>query len=268
MSPLIFLVMRCFWQYIKYFFRSKHWRGYGVHSPYMFYLVTMIIEDKNSFYRFSQIENMRKILKKTTKKIKIEEGGVEKEVGISSLLKKGVISPTYDQLLFRLIKFFHPKNILEIGTSAGVTSMYMAAPYSDTKVCTVENQKEVAKLARLSFQRAEFHNIEVYNPKEDGTRYDKKIKETDFDLYYFGRESTVAEIKEVLTRDSGKFTGNTVIIMSDIYKSEEKELLWSEMKQIRGVRVSLELFFYGILIFNEDLRPESYNLFFIPPLFR
>ena len=184
------------------------------------------------------------------------------------VLKKGVISPTYDQLLFRLIKFFHPKNILEIGTSAGVTSMYMAAPYSDTQVCTVENQKEVAKLARLSFQRAEFHNIEVYNPKEDGTRYDKKIKETDFDLYYFGRESTVAEIREVLTRDSGKFTGNTVIIMSDIYKSEEKELLWGEMKQIRGVRVSLELFFYGILIFNEDLRPESYNLFFIPPLFR
>lgn len=260
--------MHSIWQYIKYFFKSKHWRGYGVHSPYMFYLVTMIIEDRNSFYRFSQIENMRKVLKNTTKTLMVGNEGEKKEVKISSLLKQGSISPSYDQLLFRLSRYFHPKNILEIGTTIGLSTMYMAAPDSTCNVYTVEKDAGISSLARLNFKRAEFSNIKVLNENVSSPVVTDLIKTNQIDLYYFGRKASDEDVRCVLECTTNRYSSSTVIMISDIYKTKEREILWNEMKQIKGVRVCLELFFYGILIFNEDLQPQSYNLFYIPTLFR
>lgn len=45
-------IIRYFYLKIKYFFRLRKSRGFGIHSPFVFHLVTDVIKDKNPFYVF------------------------------------------------------------------------------------------------------------------------------------------------------------------------------------------------------------------------
>ena len=152
------------WKYIQYLFKSKHRRGFGIHSPYVYYLMTMVIENKHPYYRFSQVETLRKILKKSSKKLLISKDGGDgqEEVTLSSLVGENTFSPSYDQLLFRLSKFFHPQNIVEFGSSIGISTIYLASPDSRTKVYAGEKEKAVSELLKMNLKKTGVENVQVY----------------------------------------------------------------------------------------------------------
>jgi hypothetical protein len=42
---------------LRYFFRLRKSRGFGIHSPFVFHLVTHVIKDKNPFYVFDLLND-------------------------------------------------------------------------------------------------------------------------------------------------------------------------------------------------------------------
>ncbi len=51
-----------------------------------------------------------------------------------------------------------------------------------------------------------------------------------------------------------------MIIMDDIHWSDGMERAWEEIKLNEEVRVSLDLFFHGILILKNDMQKEDYKV--------
>lgn len=105
--------------------RKKHARGYGIHSPFAFDLITNVIHARYGYYAF---HDLRQIL---------SENGLE-----------GFATPALNHLSFRLVHYFNAKHILEINAANGVNTCYLTAPASDIHCTCVETDREKVAIAR------------------------------------------------------------------------------------------------------------------------
>ena len=256
----------CLLQYIRYFFRSKHRKGFEIHSPFIFKLVTDVIEEQTPYYKYGLVEKVRQLLLKSDKEVYVENFGTGKSgrEKISRVVKRSSKSKAYAQVLFRLAHFYKAQNILELGTSFGLTTMYLAAPNSKANVVTIEGSKEIADYAKLSFYRAGFKNIRVEIGNIDTCLPNVLSGFERLDLVFFDanhrREATLNYFDQCLPKSHAK----SVFVIDDIYWSKEMSQMWEEIKKRPEVRVTIDMFSYGIVLFDPDLQKEDYMLFFLP----
>jgi predicted O-methyltransferase YrrM len=71
---------------------------------------------------------------------------------VASIAKNVTKIKKYGQLLFRMVKEYKPKTVLELGTSLGITTSYLAIANPDANVTTIEGSKEVAAIAEEKLQ--------------------------------------------------------------------------------------------------------------------
>lgn len=105
--------------------RKRHSKGFGVHSPFAFDLITNIIYIPSPFYAFSDIQN---------------HVGKSNEVPLSSTTK-------FNKLTFRIIQRFKPENILEINSGRGIGTLFILAPDKRIRCTCIENDKTNILLA-------------------------------------------------------------------------------------------------------------------------
>ena len=150
--------------YIKYILESKN--EYAVHSPFVYDYITKGLMNKGSM-DLNNIELFRKALLKNHKQIEITDFGAGSKVFkgnkriVSKLASKAGISRKRGELLFRTVNYFKPKTILEIGTSLGISSAYMASAFQESKVFTLEGCPVIAGIAKNNFSGFNFNNIEL-----------------------------------------------------------------------------------------------------------
>ncbi len=253
-------------QYIRYLFRSRHRKGFGIHSPFVFKLVTDVIEEQTPYYKYSLIEKVRQLYLKTDKEVTVENFGTGKSgrKKISTIVKHSAKSKAYAQILFRLVNFYKSENILELGTSFGLTTMYLAAPNSKAKVVSIEGSKEIAEYAKLSFKRAGFENIRVETGNIDACLPQVLAGFERLDFVFFDANHRKSATLNYFSRCLPKSHAKSVFVIDDIYWSKEMTQAWEEIKKCPKVRVTIDLFFYGIVLFDPDLQEEDYILFFLP----
>ena len=121
-----------FYQQIKYFqFLLKSSNQHGVHSPFVYQLITQCLykkKNKNLWKTFLNLKNNQlEILKK--KNLKGNKNNIlsHKKVGI----------------LLKIINYFQPENNLEISNSADLSVVSIAMNASNLKSTTVNESKEL-----------------------------------------------------------------------------------------------------------------------------
>lgn len=260
--------MRYIFKYIEYLVTSRHKGGFGIHSPFVFHLVTFVIEEKNPFYKFSLIEIVREKLLKSKEKIYVDDmgAGVSGERKLADIVKHSSKNKHYAQILFRIINFYKSQNILELGTSFGITTMYLAAPSSRSKVVTMEGSDKIADYAERYFRKAGFGNIELV--RGDITRNLPQVlsKFDKLDFVFFDANHRKEPLLSYYNQCLAKAHEKTVFVIDDIYWSKGMEEAWAEIKQSEKVRVTIDMFFFGIVLFDSDLQKEDYTLRYHPSL--
>jgi len=255
-------------KYLRYLIQSKHRRGFGIHSPFVFHLVTDVIEEKLPYYKYSLIEKVRSLLLKTSKTVKVEDFGTGKSGvrKISDIVKGSSKSRDYAQVLFRLVNFYKAQDILELGTSFGLTTMYLAAPDSKSNVVTIEGSHEIAEYAKLSFDHAGFKNIKLCEGNIDQCLPSvlKTFKKLDF--VFFDANHKRDALMNYFNACFEKSHDKTVFVIDDIYWSNDMENAWKEIKKDPRVRVTIDMFSFGIVLFDSELQKEDYILRFFPNL--
>lgn len=261
MSKLKFIA-----KYVKYRFQSGN--AHDIHSPYLFEFYNNVISDESPFYIYEDIESIRAKLLLTEMEISIEDHGAGSRVNSSSnrkikdIAKNTLKAPKYGQLLFRLVNHFKPATIVELGTSLGVSSLYLAAPSKKTKVITVEGCPITGKVAQINFDKIGFENIELVN-NTFGTflpAYLKTVNELDF-VFFDGNHQKEATIK-YFNWCLEKANNETVFVFDDIHWSVGMSEAWEEIKAHPKVTSTIDLFFVGIVFFNKDLSKEDFILKF------
>lgn len=261
MSKLKFLL-----NYAKY--RLKSDNEHDIHSPFVFELYNDVITDENPFYVYEDIESIRSKLLLTNKSIQINDYGAGSKVSsanartIKDIAKHTLKSPKYGQLLFRVVNRFKPRTILELGTSLGVTTMYLAAPSKKTKITTVEGCPNTAKVAQINFDKIGFNNIELINQKfEDFLHnYISKVDVLDF-VFFDGnhqKEATLNYFYQCIE----KVHNGTVFIFDDIHWSDGMTAAWEQIKKHPKVTTTIDLYMLGIVFFNTDLSDSDFVLKF------
>lgn len=249
MKKLIFI-----YHYIQH--RLKTTTENGVHSPFVSDLLTNVIYVKTNYYPFKKIEKLREQLidsKKIIHSLELGAGnGKAVDKKISQIAKNSAKSTKQAQLLFRLANFFQPELIIELGTSLGISTAYLASANSKTQLITIEGCPETAAIASQNFKQLKLKNIEQVIDN-----FDQKLPEvlstiSKIDFVFFDgnhrKEATMNYFKQCLE----KANEDSLFVFDDIYWSEEMMQAWNEIKNNDRVTVTLDLFFMGIVFFRKE----------------
>lgn len=146
--------------------RDEH----SLHSPFLFSLYVQVIRAKTgSRALFAPIRALRKELRKSRQLITIADLGAGSKVNpsrqrtIGDIARNSQKPARFGRLLFRLIRRFEAKVVVDLGTSLGMTTAYLAEatkPYGG-QVLTFEGCPETAAVARQNFERLAMQNVEV-----------------------------------------------------------------------------------------------------------
>ena len=248
--------------YIKFLLKSKN--QYGVHSPFVFDYLTKGLA--NSEVKIPKnILQYRKALRNNHAQIEITDFGAGSKVFkdnkriVSQLATTAGISSKRGELLFKTLNYFKPKTILEIGTSMGIATTYMAG-YSDvTKVYTLEGCPEIAGLAKKHLYEFGFNNIEIL-VGEFGETLPIVLKNKKFDFIYFDgnhqKEPTIAYFEECLEAAHE----DSVFIFDDIHWTSSMEEAWEFIKNHKSVTISIDSFKWGMVFFRKGQVKEHFTL--------
>ena len=252
--------------YLQFLFASKN--EHSLHSPFVFELYTKIIQAKTPFPVFEQIENLRKKLLKNRLKIDITDFGAGSKIyktnhrEIRQIVKSAEKNPKFGKLLFRLIQYFTPKTIFDLGTSLGITTIYESKAYESSQIFTFEGCPATATIAQQNFDELNCKNIKIIVGNIDETLPIElsKIEQLDFAFFDANHrfEPTIKYFKLCLE----KATENSVFVFDDIHWSDEMHESWQVIKNHPRVMISIDLFFVGLIFFRKNQPKQNFILRF------
>jgi predicted O-methyltransferase YrrM len=249
-------------RYIKFLCKAKG-RHY-IHSPFVFDLYENCILKKTNKIIFNKIENQRQKLLKDKSIIHIQDFGTgdNRDKNIADIVRHSSKPSKQARLLFRLAQFTSPEIIIELGTEAGFSSMYLAAACPEKKVITVEGSPEIAAIAESNFKLLSFENINLINDTFDNTLPGLNIKIINPAFIFIDGNHT----KEATLRYFNYFISiidkQSVMVLDDIYWSSGMMEAWTEIKKHPEVIVTIDLFAYGIVFFKTGLTKQDFILHF------
>ncbi len=251
-------------KYFHYYFKASNGKGHGVHSPFVFEFVTKVINDERHFYAYDRIEDVRRDLLLDKKVLTIRDFGAGSNVSksnerkVKDIARSALKSKKFGQLMFRMVDFYHLNTVVELGTSLGITTSYLASGNALGKVYTFEGANEVAEIAKENFKQLELNNIEIVEGNFDDTLPVHLKRINSIDLAFVDgnhRKQPTIHYFEQLLEKAGK---NSIFIFDDIHWSREMEEAWQYIQQHSSVTLSIDLFFVGIVFFREEQRVQQH----------
>jgi predicted O-methyltransferase YrrM len=152
-------------KYLHYYFSASNSKGHGMHSPFVFDFIRNVLNNKNNYPSPGDIEQLRKTLLNDKRRIEIDDLGAgsrissSKQKTVSQLARTAVKPRKYAELLYRLVKHYQPENIVELGTSLGITTACMSRANPAASIITIEGSKNVQQIANENFKKLNCENI-------------------------------------------------------------------------------------------------------------
>lgn len=235
--------------YLKY--RLKSVSEHGVHSPFVFDLVTNVIYTDKDYYAYKGLERFREQLLRSDKlvdNLKISE------------LAADALTPKYVKLLLRLANRFQPDTILEIGNSIGIETAYMASANSAAKIIKLESSKNLAVVLKENFKALKLDNIAIVTePLEKLPVVLDRLNTLGF---VFINMQSSEEVLNSFSQSLAKANENSVFVINDIAVSKEMKSVWEEIKNNDAVSVTVDLFQLGIVFFRREQVKEHFLIRF------
>lgn len=252
------------YKYLQNKLFARHTYGFGVHSPYIFHFTKFVIYEKNPYYIFSKIESLRNSLKKNDGSIVVTDFGMGRggEKKIKDIAAKSLKSKRYGQLLYRIANFSKCETILELGTSLGITTCYLASANTKAKCVTMEGCPQTARIAQKNFDALQLKNINVVIGNID-ERLPAVVENMDkIDVFFIDANHCSTAVLNYFEQCLPKIHENSILVVDDIYWSKDMASAWNSIKKHERVSSTIDLFQLGIVFFNADLNKKNYKMRF------
>ena len=250
--------------YLKFIWNSTN--AHGVHSPFVFDLVRNCFYDKTNYPEYQILDNYRNSLLQNKNTIEVTDFGAGSRVfksntrAINQIAKNAGISTNRAKLLFRIVNYFQPKSILEIGTSLGLATS--ALSLNDfAAITTLEGCSETMAIAKnqLQLQLPKFSNkINFINTEFSKQLTSYNLQPITYNLIYFdgnhSKEATLEYFELLLPT----ITNETVWIFDDIHWSTAMEEAWEIIKKHPKVTVTVDTFQWGFVFFRNEQVKEDF----------
>jgi predicted O-methyltransferase YrrM len=248
--------------YLNFLWNSKN--EHGVHSPFVFDLVTKCFYDKKKYPEYSILKHYRNSLLQNKNTIEVTDFGAGSRVfksntrAINQIAKNAGISVKRAELLFRMVNYFQPNTILEIGTSLGLATSALSLGNKKARIITLEGCPNTLNQCQLQLQLFNINNVACINTEFSNYLKTHNPQPTTYNLIYFdGNHSKTATLDyfELLVPT---ITNDSVWIFDDIHWSEGMEEAWEIIKNHTKVTVTIDTFQWGIVFFRKEQVKEHF----------
>jgi len=243
--------------------KSRH----GVHSPFVYRLIDEVIYDFNAKNVYAEVENIRKRLLNDTRIITVTDLGAGSHVNnnrqkkIGDIARNALKPSKLAQLLYRLVADWQPRNIIELGTCLGTTTLYLQKAAPDAQVYTLEGCPETAKVAAETFGKGKIAAKPIVGNFDDTLAgVIDSLPKLDF-VFVDGNHQKDATLK-YFEWCLPKVHENTMLIFDDIYWSDGMKEAWEEIKAHPQVTVTIDLFWIGLVFFRPGQVKEDFFIKF------
>jgi len=225
-----------------------------------------VLRVKKQVIDTEEIEVFRKEFLQSDEIISVEDlgAGSKSMAGqhrkIKDIAKSSLSSPHQCEMMSRLIAYYKPDVILEIGTSLGISTAYMAKSNTNAIVYTMEGSENIILQASSLFKKLRINNIQpiLGNFDERLPILLEDLSDINF-AFIDGNhtyENTVNYFNQILTKSNN----DTIIVIDDIYWSKPMTKAWKEIKDHERTRTTIDLYYFGIVLLREEMSKEHFML--------
>ena len=248
--------------FLQFLWKSKN--EHAVHSPFVFNFVTKCFYDKKPKPEYKVLKEYRNSLLENKNTIEVTDFGAGSKVfksntrQISKIAKTAGITQKRAELLFRIMNYFQPPTILEIGTSLGLATSALALGNPQAQIITLEGCPETANQCKLQLQKFKINNVNSIITEFGEYLQSQNLISNIFHLIYIdGNHSKIATL-DYFDLLLPTISNETLWIFDDIHWSPEMEAAWEIIKTHPKVTVTIDTFQWGMVFFRKEQPKEHF----------
>ena len=251
-------------RYLNYILLSRHRKGHGIHSPFVFNIISNVFRNKIDPEIISVAENLRKKMISDRRTIFVNDlgSGVLSLKNncrkVSEIAKNSPVPAKYGALLSNLASEFGKPLIIEFGTSLGISTIYLAASCREASVITIEGCNAIVEIAKQNFAESGLNNIRVIENSFDNILPEIANMNIKPGLVFIDGNHRKEPVIKYFNKMAELADTNTVIVIDDINYSKEMSEAWNIIKLHEKVSVSIDIFRMGILFFRDGINHNNY----------
>ena len=288
--------------WLKHQLTARNTGGHGVHSPDLFEWVRVVMSDKNTYYVWDEIEEIRQEMLKDTRELEFVDYGsggplpTSPSKGRSANIRcvcdiaKGSLARRKEaQLLARLVGWLgrplltSPSRggigdeasedrkgltIVELGTSLGVTTAYLAAMDSRNKVVTFEGCPAVAEVARANWEKLGLSNIACVVGEITVDSLQLAVDSlqlavdslSGIDVAFIDANHTYEATLTYFNALASRVHEKSVVVVDDIHYNEDMEKAWKAICADERVTTTMDLYRMGLVFFDKHYWRKHYKM--------
>ncbi|MCC6839672.1 MAG: class I SAM-dependent methyltransferase [Flavobacteriales bacterium] len=239
---------------------------HDVHSPFVYKLVTEALRQRTPGSEYAAIEDLRRELLQRNDTITVTDHGAGprrkqgNERRIGSMARSALKPRRQAEQLARIAQHFRPGSVLELGTSLGITTLYLARTLPDARVHTIEGCPATASLAQGHFQQHGGANITLHTgPFRQQLPLVLGLIDR-LDLVFIDGHHAAAPTLDYFGQCLAKAHNDSVFIFDDIHWNAEMEQAWAEIQGHPRVSVTVDLYHYGLAFLRKEQQREHFRL--------
>ena len=251
-------------KYFQYLIRSKNGKGHGVHSPFVYTFIREVLNKQTISPIEANIEMRRTALERDKQIIQVWDRGAgsrqtdHSQRSIRQIAKAALKPKKYSQLLHKIVAFYKPNQILEMGTSLGITSCYLATGNPSARMVTLEGAPKVAAVASATFAELNLQQIEIVEGDFKDTLPQYLDTLDTVGLAYVDGNHRYAPTMDYFNLLVAKSNDDAILIFDDIHWSAEMEKAWSDIKASPAVTLTIDLFFIGLVFMRKAQKEKEH----------
>ncbi|HRO45215.1 class I SAM-dependent methyltransferase [Agriterribacter sp.] len=251
-------------KYLQYYGAAANGSGHGVHSPFVFEFITKVLNDKRFFYAYDRVERLRAHVLLNDEKIEVQDYGAGSAVmasrnrKVKDIARWSLKSAKYARLLFRMVNYYQPQTVVELGTALGITTAYLASANTSAQVYTLEGAPAIAALARQHFAQLRLSNIHLTVGNFDDTLRTVLAKAGKADFAFIDGNHRMEPTLRYFNWLLPYVQPGSLFVFDDIHWSAEMEAAWRVIRSHPLVTCSIDLFFIGVVFFTPGFKEKQH----------
>lgn len=234
-------------RYYTAFNRYKRSKGFGIHSPFAFSFVLQVLRERCPYYAYDDISSRRKLAL---------------SLAADVARHPRIISLKNAKMLFRIVCYFNPRVMLQIGTSYGVSTTAMLDVDSRSKLViytgdnphrdiydkvTADYKERIREAATANEAIAHYRAVS----QGDGVKF-MVVNSVDSDMT---RESVLRYAGEVLD-------GEGVVAMRNLSRDERMATLFNDLDSSHTHGMTFTNGRIAVIVGYRHLPRQSFSLWF------
>lgn len=218
-------------EYLKKSVRKiRHRKGFGVHSPFAYNFITGVIDEKLPYYAYHRMVN---------------------------LYKKCDLPFKVATLLFRVVNYFHSRNIVEIGCDGGLSILPCLVVDSRNHSYSLSTEE---KATSAQHWLASFKGCAVRSSFM--TEFQQIPTDEAYDMVILNEIPVGIDNETLIQWILSHTTENAVIYARGVRMGQKLESLWDDLCDSEDIQVTMDLYDYGLAMRRPRFFKQHYIVSF------